>query len=453
VSNFKNIISCVRGWVRERRWCDFKDVELFSVKLCWHLKLGENLFLTVMEMRTRERRSLYYLPLLVENSKSSKYCGKANDVFICEAEYYPDYYNQVFFILPKEPNSELRVHLYSRLSPSTTMEPIAGSTNPVVKIVSERKDKYILKSYRKIYKINREYIFLKKLWRRFPNVPELLAEFSHKDFGTFSIVTKYIEFLSDGGAPFVQNLIGYLEGQCDISEYLPRRLGELTAKFHNNLLDEKDPFFKPEAISKEDIMRWKNRIYSRARNLSLEVSSLIPLVDKFNGYSKLTKMQIHQDYHLAQLLYTVTNDFVVLDFEGEPGRDPRELMVKEPPARDLGCMVRSFDYLIYFTVPNYFKTSIERAHEVVIANKKVFEWRRSIIETFLASYLDNITERVLGDAADLRELGNLTLPWVLEKALYEAIYERRYRPSFLYIPLSGIQELLRGIHPMFQIIK
>src|SRR5256712_3851168 len=56
-----------------------------------------------------------------------------------------------------------------------------------------------------------------------------------------------------------------------------------------------------------------------------------------------TRIRVHGDYHLGQVLYT-GYDFVIIDFEGEPTRTLYERRLKRLAMRDMAGKLRSVSY-------------------------------------------------------------------------------------------------------------
>ncbi|MBV9182318.1 MAG: phosphotransferase, partial [Acidobacteria bacterium] len=150
------------------------------------------------------------------------------------------------------------------------------------------------------------------------------------------------------------------------------------------------------------------------------------------------RIRVHGDYHLGQVLRT-QNDFVILDFEGEPARPLAERRQKQCPLKDVAGMMRSFSYAAYAGLLQFSEPHSQSFSELMPWAQL---WERSAVRAFLHSY-HQITAQAgfwPSTSADFLELLNLFL---LDKALYEVRYELNSRPAWLSIPLLGILAALK----------
>ncbi|HEY4607094.1 MAG TPA: maltose alpha-D-glucosyltransferase, partial [Acidimicrobiia bacterium] len=148
------------------------------------------------------------------------------------------------------------------------------------------------------------------------------------------------------------------------------------------------------------------------------------------------RIRIHGDYHLGQVLFT-GNDFVMIDFEGEPQRPLTERRIKRLSLRDVAGMLRSYQYTTLMAL----RTAIEAGVGEPETGDALAEWADAINRwlgaTFLASYLETVegAQLVPDDRRHLRWLLDALL---LDKAAYELAYELNNRPDWVDIPLRGL---------------
>jgi maltokinase len=132
--------------------------------------------------------------------------------------------------------------------------------------------------------------------------------------------------------------------------------------------------------------------------------------------------RIHGDYHLGQVLLS-QHGWVALDFEGEPAAPLAERRALAPALRDVAGMLRSFDYAARHQLVG----QPDRRDLAAAAAT----WVRQCQDAFCAGYSE-----VSG--AEPGEQATLLRALMLEKAVYEVIYEYRHRPSWLSIPLDYV---------------
>jgi len=135
--------------------------------------------------------------------------------------------------------------------------------------------------------------------------------------------------------------------------------------------------------------------------------------------------RIHGDYHLGQVLHVPGRGWVLLDFEGEPLRPMVERTRADLALRDVAGMLRSFDYV----------AGSIRLDDPERSPSAARDWARAARGSFLEGY-------ALASGADLESESPLLAALELDKAVYEAIYEARNRPTWVTIPLRAIERLV-----------
>ena len=162
------------------------------------------------------------------------------------------------------------------------------------------------------------------------------------------------------------------------------------------------------------------------------------------------RIRTHGDYHLGQILRTsggasITNlkngDFVILDFEGEPARTLAERRQKQSPLKDVAGMTRSFSYAAHAGLERVTNTEVRTASEDIpwLATWARC-WERSVVSGFLRSYSEHMSAKP--ELLPPQQQSQILLKaYMLEKALYEVMYELNNRPRWVSIPLAGILAL------------
>jgi maltose alpha-D-glucosyltransferase/alpha-amylase len=170
-----------------------------------------------------------------------------------------------------------------------------------------------------------------------------------------------------------------------------------------------------------------------------------PILERFGSIltQKVTAMRIrcHGDYHLGQVLNT-GNDFIIIDFEGEPARPISERLIKRSPLRDVSGMLRSFHYAAYAALFSQKERGLVHHEDMEYLESWANCWQRWVSAVFLKAYLRHAAD---GDflPRDQAELGILLDIFLLEKAVYEMGYELNNRPNWIKIPFQGIHQLLQ----------
>jgi len=232
------------------------------------------------------------------------------------------------------------------------------------------------------------------------------------------------------------------------------RLGQRTAELHLALASKPDgdPAFAPEPFT----ANYQRSLYSSLRKLVRErfnmlrqaLPELLPetravankvlaleddILDCFSEIYKTRiramKTRIHGDYHLGQVLFT-GKDFIIIDFEGEPGFSFSERRLKKHPLKDVAGMMRSIHYAAFGKIllnENY------REQDRGTLEAWAEQWQHYVARYYMGAYLERTGEKGFTNEHEV-----LIRTFLLEKAVYELGYELNGRPDWAIVPLRGI---------------
>ena len=333
-------------------------------------------------------------------------------------------------------------------------------------VVDER---IMLKGYRRTYAGPQPELEVAQFLDRvgYRNTPQLLGFLAYErpdsDSMALCIVQRFIAADGDGWKVALGSLRRLMGEDAAVTERVfldaverAHRLGVRTAELHRAFATPTgDAAFEPEPTTRADLAAWEaqaretaqdalDRLQAEREGLPADVrpdvdallarrtdilsEMVAPTIDE-----RTTKTRFHGDYHLGQVL-VASDDFQIVDFEGEPGRSPETRRRKASPLRDVAGMLRSFDYAALTAMREAGATDRVRA---TLAR----EWQRRAG----AAFLDGYREAIVGcssyptDPSDAQALLDL---FVLEKAFYEVSYELANRTGWLGIPIDGIRGII-----------
>jgi maltose alpha-D-glucosyltransferase/alpha-amylase len=244
---------------------------------------------------------------------------------------------------------------------------------------------------------------------------------------------------------------------------LIRLLGERTGELHLALASDSDSqALKPEEFS----LHYQRSLFSSLRslvrvafqslsrnlndlpeNVRAEAQEVLAMKEEildvlkqiYSRKIEVTKIRIHGDYHLGQVLFT-GKDFLILDFEGEPARSYSERRLKYSAIRDVAGMIRSFHYAAYGSL---LLDNQIREEDINKLTPYVEQWYTYMSGFFMESYLKTVNGAPFVPKNN-EDLQLLTRTFLLQKAIYELNYELNNRPAWVLVPLRGIKAIMQA---------
>ncbi|MDR3623050.1 MAG: maltose alpha-D-glucosyltransferase [Paludisphaera borealis] len=257
-------------------------------------------------------------------------------------------------------------------------------------------------------------------------------------------------------------------------ESIARKIGVQTALLHRTLAsDSRAADFRPEPFGR----LYQRSLYQAMRNLTHQVFTRLtfelpkltepvkadaarllslrePLLERFREVADTplggSRIRIHGDYELDQLVYTGT-DFVVIDFEADLEDSTGERRVKRSPLRDVAAMIRSFDYAAHSVLFDLEHKEGRPPGLVRQEDRSALEpwarrWQSRISRQFVDAYFESLDRPGLLPATR-SQCEFLLDVMLLERALDEVGRDMARRPDWMVVPLRALLRMLEPEAP------
>jgi maltose alpha-D-glucosyltransferase/alpha-amylase len=493
------------AYLPKRRWFAGHGAKVTSVRLLYAIPFGQVSVLSEMAVTHAAGTEHYQLPLaftgehppgspVPQQLALARLRRNANVGLLTDAFTLPDFVRDVVQGLRDSRTLQHDADTIEFL-PTPNLAEFAPQADEAVRLISAEQsnssalvgERMMLKMVRRILPgIHPETEMGGYLTRHgFANMAPLLGEVRRLDANgvphTLMILQRYLNNQGDawawtqntlerairdqiaGGVSTQENQYAAVNELKAFAGMLGKRLGEMHMVLAGASADETD--FVPQSTGEADVQYWidgtstqvhealtalaqqRSRLDEAAqKNADLLLSgrdAIIELVAKLALRTRGgLRIRVHGDLHLGQVL-VVQGDACIIDFEGEPVRSLEERRARHSPLKDVAGMLRSFDYAAAMATRNAQGTD---------SSSEAEQARRQVATVYLKQSRLSFHDAYRLATASLphawSESGgeNAALAlFCIDKAAYEILYEARYRPDWLPVPVQGLLELTQHL--------
>ncbi|NBC32886.1 MAG: maltose alpha-D-glucosyltransferase [Alphaproteobacteria bacterium] len=426
-----------------------------------------------------------YLPYSLGKVRQGSRSGLLHDAYVD-----PGFMREVLAAL-RERRVLPATHGEMRFVPTERLDDIVFDDDPEIRALGVEQsntstiigDKIVAKGYRRLHPgLHLELEVARYLTETagYANTPPLIGSIEHNGSDgqptALCILQGFVANQGDGWRYTLNHLARVLERAgteepADMTAFpdpdhvyrlLIETLGTRTAELHQAFgLATGDPGFDPEPVAADDLAAWSTQIAAQTDETLASLAATLDtlpdehsrdaattlvgdrdaLLDLIRGLvpARLdaTKTRYHGDYHLGQVL-VVRDDWMLIDFEGEPLRPLEERRAKHSPLKDVAGMLRSFNYAAWAALFNRTQDRPEDRDELLPV---VEDWERETRAAFMAGY-DAAIAGCPARPARAEDAAALLDLFLIEKAAYEIRYELANRPHWVHIPVLGLGRIL-----------
>lgn len=381
----------------------------------------------------------YYLPFLITKIADGErgFLFEKKGSFFYDAALTYEYVTLIEELIENQTHIQASQGTYSFQSYRNLSKPrlhLLGSTSNTLLFVTRD---YLLKNYRRIYPgVNPELKISAALTMAGSGqIPEIYGSISYWNSNeyTLGIIMESVENYGTGWERWGRLAKDLSIENERILQEEAGLLGKALGVLHRDLALVARENGEYGFFEKADLEERIDNVLKNIQNNPTAPGETETLVSKLTGLKKElsrrklgAKFRIHGDLHLEQVIKT-EGGWRFLDFEGEPLKPIPERENHDSPLKDLASMLRSVSYR--------FSGGAADCREI----------EGKVGAALTEGYLDSCREIGADFLPEDGELQTLLIFFQIERAVYECLYESKYRPDWLWIPRKGLAGLASNL--------